>query len=300
MSQDNQTHLKAQSAIFNEGNAHHLFLEFTLTSVTGPLPGLNLIEKPTPRVYTTIGFGERVLDAVDHRLVPESLKPFKQIDSSAGFSAPATQADLFVWIQSNHRDEVFIDGMRWVQQLQKHTEQLREEHGFLFRDSRDLTGFVDGSANPKNEKRFQAALIPEGKHQGGSFVLAQRWEHNLPKFHSQSVEEQHQVIGRSKKESIELEGEEQPSNSHVSRTDIKWENEPVKIYRRSTPTGTTIHPGLFFLAFSADIERFEILLNSMFGLTEDKIQDRLLDFSKPLTGSFYYAPPLSILKRLLS
>ena len=287
-----------QESIFSESHAHHLFLEFELSSITGPLPGREILETTTPRVYTTIACSGKVLDGIDHRLTPELLKPFKTIVSKSGASAPSKQRDLFIWIQSNQRDEVFAQGLLWTEVLKEHTAQLTEEHGFLFRDSRDLTGFIDGSANPKDDKRMEAALIPSGVHADGSFVLTQRWQHRLSDFNQLSVPEQEQVIGRTKKDSVELQGDEQPANSHVSRTDIQRDNNPVKIYRRSTPTGSVQKPGLFFLAFSAELKRFDWLLQSMFGNTEDGIQDHLLTYSKALAGSYYIAPNQQTLKRI--
>ena len=91
---------------------------------------------------------------------------------------------------------------------------------------------------------------------------------------------------------MELTGDAMPKDSHVSRTDLPG----TKIWRRSAPVGGVRDPGLFFLAFGADVERFQTLLRSMFGLTGDGLHDRMLRFTKPTTGSFYYAPPVAALK----
>ena len=130
--------------------------------------------------------------------------------------------------------------------------------------------------------------------------MTQRWLHDLPAFHSLDVEEQERVIGRTKKSSIELDEEHMPSDSHVSRTEIKREGSEVEIYRRSTPTGYLSDAGLYFLAFSADLRRFTWILESMFGKTEDSICDHLLTYSKPLTGSFYFAPNMQALSRIFA
>lgn len=290
--------MNPQTGIFEEGLAHHCYLEFSVPQVSGRLPGKALFDRPTPRVHETYAFSGSVLSGIDHRLQPEGLEPFDGIDGVGGFAAPSTQTDLFIWIQSNQRDEVFARSLAWVETMRDCAELKYEELGFLFRDSRDLTGFIDGSANPKADKRFDAALIQSGPHAGGSFVFTQRWQHDLGKFHSLPVNEQEQVIGRTKKDSIELEGDDMPPDSHVSRTDITHDNEAVKIYRRSTPTGGVLSPGLFFLAFSADQQRFQWLLDSMFGNTGDDQHDRLLSFSKPITGSYYFAPNLETLSRI--
>ena len=289
-----------QTSIFEVDNAHHLFLEFDVPAVTGPFPGGELLVKPTPRTYETFAFSGNVLDGIDHRLVPEELESFETIDGGDNRVAPATQGDVFIWIQGNQRDEVFARGLVWTQVLNSSARLKREEHGFLFRDSRDLTGFIDGSANPRDNMRLEAALIPSNAYAGGSFVLTQRWQHDLQKFHALSVEAQEGVIGRTKKSSIELDEERMPPNSHVSRTDIKRDGKAVKIYRRSTPTGGVSNPGLFFLAFSADLRRFKWLLDSMYGNSDDGINDRLLEYSKPLSSSFYFAPNVRALNRIFA
>ena len=289
-----------QAAIFEESHAHHLYLEFETPIVTGALPGAELLAAPVSRVHETLAFSGKVLDGIDHRLVPPELKPFEAIDGLDDLVAPATQGDVFVWIQSNQRDEVFARGLAWTRALNPVAQLIQEEHGFLFRDSRDLTGFIDGTENPKGDERLEVALIDSGSHAGGSFVMTQRWLHDLASFHDQEVEEQERVIGRTQKSSIELDEEHMPSDSHVSRTEIERDGSEVEIYRRSTPTGGMTDAGLFFLAFSAELHRFTWILESMFGKTEDNVRDQLLSFTKPLSGSYYFAPNIQALTRIFA
>ena len=279
-----------QSGIFAEGNAHHIYLEFRVDDDCTSLPNSDLVSDPFPDGEQVIGFGSTLLSRIDPGYAPDGLKPFETIRGMDDKVAPATQRDLFVWIQGSRRDECFLRALEWRDALGSVANIEQEEHGFVFRDSRDLTGFVDGSANPKGDKRQEAVIIPNGPHQGGTFVLGQRWIHNLSKFHAETVHNQEKIIGRTKVDSIEFEGDDQPPNSHVSRTDIKRGEEPVKIFRRSTPTGSVRDAGLYFLAFSAELWRFQYLLESMFGLTGDNIRDRLLSYSKPISGGFFFAP----------
>ena len=190
--------------------------------------------------------------------------------------------------------------MAWTRALADVAQLKHEEHGFLFRDSRDLTGFIDGTSNPKDEERHEVALIPSGVHAGGSFVLTQRWFHDLSAFHAQEIEDQERVIGRTKKSSVELEVERMPPDSHVSRTEIERDGIEVEIYRRSTPTGGMTDAGLYFLAFSAELQRFTWILESMFGNAKDGLRDHLLTFTKPLSGSFYFAPNVQALHRIFA
>lgn len=280
-----------QTGILHEGSAHHIFLEFTVSGAPRFLPGRALAVSPAVGGEQVIAFGAGLLGSLTGVAPPPGAAGFTAVAGGGGHVAPATQRDLFIWLHGERRDELFMRALEWRAALQGAAELAAEEHGFLFRDSRDLTGFVDGSANPKEDARRTVAIISEGDHAGGSFVMAQRWMHDLASFNALPVVDQERVIGRTKADSIELTGDAMPADSHVSRTDIKRGGEAVKIYRRSSPVGGVRDPGLYFLAFSADLNRFRWLLESMYGATDPSHRDRLLGYSKPISGSFFYAPP---------
>ena len=145
-----------------------------------------------------------------------------------------------------------------------------------------------------------AALVPEGRPgAGGSHVLAMRWVHDLDAFERLPVEEQERVFGRTKPDSIEFVGARLPTDAHIARVQIDDDaGEEVQIYRRSVPYGTTREHGLNFLAFGADRERFDRMLRRMFGPSDDGRHDRLADFSRPVSGAFYFAPSLTLLATL--
>ena len=285
-----------QAGIFREGTAHHIFLEFRVPEAPAFLPGRPLALAPVAAGEQVIGFGRDLMAGLrsSESSPPSALADFS-IVAGRGKSAPASQRDLFIWLHGEARDELFARALAWRDALSGIARLAAEEHGFRFRDSRDLTGFVDGSANPKDDARMSAALVPAGPHAGGSFIFAQRWIHDLAGFGALPVADQERVIGRTKADSIELTGDAMPPDSHVSRTDIKRDGEAVKIYRRSSPVGRLEDAGLYFLAFSADPDRFRWLLESMYGLAADGLSDRLLGHSQPVTGSLFYAPPPSTL-----
>lgn len=280
-----------QAGVLQDDSAHHIFLEFTVYGAPASLPGRGLAASPVPDGAQVVAFGAGLLGGLSAVPAPEGAADFTAIAGVNGLSAPATQRDLFIWLHGKRRDELFVRALAWRKALLEVADLSGEEHGFRFRDSRDLTGFVDGSANPKGDARRTAAIIGEGDHAGGSFVMAQRWVHDLASFNALPVADQERVIGRTKADSIELAGDAMPPNSHVSRTDIKRAGQAVKIYRRSAPVGGVRDPGLYFLAFSADWNRFRWLLDSMYGLADPGLRDRLLSYSKPISGSFFYAPP---------
>ena len=268
-----------QGGIFSEGVDHHVFLEFALDDPKGSLPTSDLVRAPIAGGDQVVAFGPALADA--------ALPRFDTINGPGGFHAPGTQQDIFIWLHGQQRDELFARALDWRAALRPAAEIRFENHGFKFRDSRDLTGFVDGTANPKGGERYQAALTDDG----GSFVLAQRWVHDLAAFGTLPVADQERVFGRTKPDSVELVGAAMPADSHVSRTDLPG----AAVWRRSAPVGGARDPGLFFLAFSADVARFRLLLESMFGLTGDGLQDRMLRFTRPTSGSYYYAPPAAAL-----
>ena len=269
-----------QDGIFSEDVDHHVFLEFAMRGDGTTLPKTELAVAPIDGGAQVIALGPALAD------VP--LPAFLTIEGLAGHVAPGTQQDVLVWLHGRRRDELFARGLCWRDTLAPVAEVTFENHGFKFRDSRDLTGFVDGTANPKDDARYAAALTEAG----GSYVLAQRWVHDLKGFADLPVDDQERVFGRTKSDSVELTGDAMPEDSHVSRTDLPG----TKIWRRSAPVGGVRDPGLFFLAFGADVERFQTLLRSMFGLSGDGLHDRMLRFTKPVTGSFYYAPPVAAIK----
>ena len=121
-------------------------------------------------------------------------------------------------------------------------------------------------------------------------MLSQQWVHNLPAFNGLSQSEQERVVGRTKPDSIELEGDAMPPTSHVSRADYKETGKALKIVRRSAPYGTVAVHGLYFLAFSCELYRFQVLLERLFGVSGDGVSDHLIRYSKPLTSSYWFAP----------
>ena len=160
-----------------------------------------------------------------------------------------------------------------------------------------MTGFVDGTENPHDEEARAAALIPAGHTgAGGSFVLTQQWVHDLERFGALGQAEQESVIGRTKPDSIELD--DAPPTAHVRRTDVQVDGQALKIYRRSAPFGGLRQHGLYFIAFSREIMIFAMQLDRMFGCADDGLMDRLTEFSTPVSGAYWFAPPVESLTAL--
>ncbi len=284
-----------QAAIFELDHPHTYHLEYKrrtgsdLSSCRHAIHALVAMRTEFPSLV--LGFGFDLWSELAPNSIPRDFRSFDPLESPAGFSAPSTQGDLFIWLHGPLFDPLFDLALTVQRILREHFELSHEAHGFVRSESRDLTGFIDGSANPTGEDARAAALIPAGSVGArGSFVLTQKWTHDLDKFGALDIAAQEQVFGRTKPDSIEFEGDAMPENSHVGRTDVKVDGVGQKLLRQSTPIGTVAEHGLYFLAFSCELSRFDVLLRRMFGLSEDGIHDRLIEFSEAQTGAYWFAP----------
>lgn len=284
-----------QKAIFIEGTKAFSYLEYKLDyssnrrrlkDALGIISDLN-----TETSSVVICFGRQAWDWLNPSWAPASFAAYTEVRGAAGYVMPSTQRDLFFWINSDRKDSNF-DVAQAIQNSLKDVATLElEQDGFRYHDSRDLTGFIDGTENPIEDERFGIALIPDGESgAGGSHVFSQKWIHDLESFQTLPEKMQEKIIGRTKPDSVELKDDDMPEDSHVSRADAKVDGVAMKIYRRSTPYGNLDENGLFFLAFACDPYRIQIQLERMTGATEDKIHDKLMEFSKPVTGSYWFAP----------
>lgn len=212
-----------------------------------------------------------------------------------GFAFPAfslaglesTQGDLLLWIQGENRSLV-VDAMLTAHRRLATLGSVQLElPAFVYHDYRDISGFVDGIGNPEGDKGRLAALVPDNQPgAAGSFVITQKWVHQLDAFEALPVAEQERVFGRTKADAVEFDEDKMPPDSHVGRTD----DDVMKIWRRSVPYATTVEQGTYFVAFSCEQERFDYLLKRMFGQDESGVVDRLTTFSTPVMNSYWFAP----------
>tara|TARA_R110001592_G_scaffold1874_40_gene11638 strand:+ start:3764 stop:4660 length:897 start_codon:yes stop_codon:yes gene_type:complete len=283
-----------QAGIFVEGSSSHFFLEYKLVDGLSLEELRDAVSKAVALrdagVNRVWAFGADCWRSIAPAACPADLKPFAAIGEGRQV-APASQRGIFLWLHGDNHSANFDAAMTATAALAAVATLQLEKIGFLYKDSRDLTGFIDGTENPKGRGQQTVALIPEDEPgAGGSYVMSQQWVHNLRSFSALSQPEQEAVIGRTKPDSIELNDEAMPDNSHVSRSDVKINGVAQKLYRRSVPYGGVLEHGLYFLAFSADIRRFDHILQSMFGVSGDGVHDRLTDFSTPVSGSYWFAP----------
>ncbi|MEG3619748.1 Dyp-type peroxidase [Magnetovibrio sp. PR-2] len=290
-----------QNGIFVEGHRYLHALEYAVSGSLSPTTltrAINAAKRADAEAV--FAFGPQLWAQMGRDHMPSGFTDFQPLNGPKA-QAPATQRDILVWVHAPERDQVLDAVLAIDAVLSAEAARELDVPGFVYHDSRDLTGFVDGSANPKDDAaKREAALVPEGEPgAGGAIVFSQKWAHDLAKFNALEVGDQERVIGRTKPDSIELEGDAQPEDSHVSRTDLKVGGIAQKMYRRSFPYGTASEHGLYFLAFCCEQSRFDNVLASMWGMDHGGVTDHLLSFSTPQTGSYWFAPSEESLKAVL-
>lgn len=294
-----------QFGIFGRGTPAHHFLEFDLRPGITPDQAVASFRRlRTPEVSAgginlVMAFGADLWQAVAPSHAPTSSTPFREVVGPKDRRAPATPHDAWLWVSGSAPD-VTWDHARAATRAVSDVAKLADEHtGFSYHDGRDMTGFVDGTANPPIRRAADVALVPSGEPgEGGSHVLVMRWVHDLAAFERLPVEEQQRVIGRTKADSVELPDAAKPPTAHIERVTVQVGGEELKIFRRSVPYGTVQEHGLYFIAFSADPSRYDRMLARMFGTAGDGVHDRLIDFSRAVSGAYYFAPSLNALNEL--
>lgn len=307
----------AQAGLFDENSRHGRFLEYNFFSdvkidvLKTALKSVLDVVDAVDGLYLNMSFGSSGWDLVNPSWRPQELVSFSSL-ATDDLTMPETQADLFIWLHTADAEVIPLTLLSVYQIMESVAELQLDIEGLKNKQSRDLIGFVDGTANAKDDQRLPIALIPEGEAgAGGSYVISQRWQHDLAKFNHLSIHEQEKVVGRTKEDDVELEGDAMPEDSHVSRTDAKVDGIGMKIFRRSSPymasqLAATSHGrrkkpdnGLYFLAFACEMQRFTVQLDRMMGLTPDGISDKLMQFSQVKNSSYWFMPSATDLQLLL-
>ncbi len=293
-----------QSGILPDSNCHAAFLTFRcrvgeettervrqaaarLPEMTAEVAALG----PAANLVSVIAFGAAVWDDLYPAARPDGLAPF-QAFADGGRSAPGTEADIFLHLRADRRDLVFALARRLRLALGDAVAVVEEVHGFRNLDSRDLTGFVDGTENPQGlDDRSSVALMSDGDFAGGSFVNIQRYVHDLSSWEALSVRQQEDIIARTKQDDVEYPSERKPPTAHIKRVSIKVGGESLEMLRHSMPYGTADEHGLYFVAYAARPDSFSRMLEAMIVADAAGRYDHLMDYSRAVTGASFFAPP---------
>lgn len=269
--------------------ARHLFFAIESVDALGQLPAVLTALLPlVDGDATVVGLGESLVHALDGKLA--GLRAFPAL-SGAGVDVPSTQHALWVWLRGDDRGELLHRARAIEAALAPALKLVQSTDSFRYKTGHDLTGYEDGTENPEGEAAIAAAFVGDGAagEAGGSFVAVQHWAHNLDHFAAMPQDEQDNIIGRRKTDNAELE--DAPESAHVKRTAQESFEPEAFVLRRSMPWAEGGAAGLLFVAFGCTLDAFEVQLRRMAGL-EDGIADALFRFSRPLTGGYYWCPPL--------
>jgi len=208
---------------------------------------------------------------------------------------PATGGDILLHVKAETQSLCFETVKKFVESLPPGSvARVEDKYAFQYQDGRDLSGFLDGTENPADDtSRRGAALLPNG----GSFVIHQKWIHNLDFLHSRSQSQQEAIIGRTKEDSAEISKSQIKKTSHVSR--MRDENfKKIPIVRQSMPFGDVNENGLLFIAYSNSVSKFDQMLDQMVGKRNGTESDASMSFSRCVASNYYYCPSLKELSSL--
>jgi putative iron-dependent peroxidase len=300
-----------QPGVLAAGSPHAYFLTFTTGHGAGDSAWIRAIRDilPTAKalairekragLFCVLGIGSGLWNRLSPENRPAGLRPFRAIEAN-GRVAPATGGDLLVQITSGRHDLNLDLAMTLAQRLQHVATVSEEIHGFRYRDSRDMTGFIDGTENPKGKAKAVAALIgaEDRRFACGSYVAVQRYIHDLEGWRRLDDREQERIIGRTKRSSAELPKLRKSDTAHISRVVIERDGEELQILRQSYPWGTIREGGLYFVAYTKSLDIFDLMLARMMGAADDGKHDRLMEFSRAVTGATFFAPSLETIASL--
>lgn len=296
--------ITAQPGIFAQGTRSHFQLEFKLNKgarveeVRAALRGFREPAVTFGGANVVMGFSKRAWKMLLPDASPVELDDFAGVKGSK-YSAPGTQRDVWVWIHGHGHDIVLDVARGAAHALAKVAKLELEVPCFVYRDSRDLLGFIDGTENPPVAAAPELTLFQSGAGAGGSIALAMKFVHDISKFQALDLKAQEKVIGRSRLDSVEMDDHAKPPTAHISRVVIEEDGEELEIYRRSVPYGGVNEHGLYFIAFTNQPWRIEAMLANMYGTAEDKLTDALLDYTRAVTGSYFFVPSLTDLARAI-
>ncbi len=254
---------------------------------------------PEGRLTCVVGVGAGVWDRLFGVPSPAGLHPFRELDGPR-HRAPATPGDLLFHIRAHRLDMCFELAQLLTERLARDGQVVDEVHGFRSFDERDLLGFVDGTENPDGAAARSAVLIDgeDPTYAGGSYVVVQKYLHDLEGWNALSVEEQERSFGRTKLDDVEFPDDAKPANSHVALNTIVDESgRQHQIMRFNMPFGRVGAGefGTYFIGYVHRPEVIEEMLANMFVGRPPGTYDRILDFSTAVTGNLFFVPALDFL-----
>jgi putative iron-dependent peroxidase len=250
------------------------------------------------RLSCIMGIGSDAWDRLFGEPRPKDLHPFQEINGV--HRAVATPGDLLFHIRAMRMDLCFELATLIMGRLGGAVAMADEVHGFNYFDERDLLGFVDGTENPVDQAALDSALVgaEDAAFEGGSYVIVQKYLHDLKAWEAVPVEQQEKIIGRTKLSDVELDDAVKPSSAHNALTKIVENGEELDIVRANMPFGEVGKGefGTYFIGYAREPRRTELMLQNMFVGRPPGNYDRLLDFSRAVTGTLFFVPSVTFLE----
>jgi porphyrinogen peroxidase len=286
----------SQPAILSPVPPHARYLQFNARSGMEIGPVLAELAGRPLSDGVVIGFGPGLAQGLGSSI--DGMRPFPTI-SGSGVEIPSSQADIWIWIGGMDRGDIAKAGNALAALLSPGFHRVALTDGFMHAGGRDLTGYEDGTENPEGAAAIDAAIVqvpgsspgsgPGTGMDGSSFVAVQQWVHDLSHFASLAEPERDNIIGRRISDNEEID--DAPVSAHVKRTAQESFDPEAFILRRSMPFADESGEGLMFVAFGKSLDAFEAQLRRMAG-GEDGVVDALFRFSRPVSGGYYWCPPI--------
>jgi len=252
------------------------------------------------RLSCVMAFGSDAWDRLFGIPRPKELHPFPEIRGK--HHAVSTPGDILFHIRATRMDLCFELAAQIMARLGDAVSIVDEVHGFNYFDDRDLIGFVDGTENPVDEAAIDAAIIggEDEAFAGGSYVIVQKYLHDLKGWNTVPIEEQEKIVGRYKLSNVELDDSVKPTNAHNALTTIDEDGKELKIVRDNMPFGDVGKGefGTYFIGYARSPRRIEQMLMNMFVGRPPGNYDRLLDFSRAVTGTLFFVPSATFMENV--
>jgi putative iron-dependent peroxidase len=264
------------------------YLIFAMKPGANPRSALAALAAIADGESCVVGIGDSVL-----RALGSPIAGMRQFPSYAGtgFEVPSTPAALWCWLRGSDRGTLVHQGRALAHALVPAFALEQAIDAFRYGKGLDLTGYEDGTENPRGRKAVAVTAV-DGMGagiDGSTFVAVQQWVHDLDRFQSMSPREQDYTVGRRKRDNKELD--HAPASAHVKRTAQESFEPEAFVVRRSMPWADGARAGLVFVAFGKSLDAFEAQLRRMVGV-EDGIADALFRFTRPVTGAYFWCPPV--------
>ncbi len=261
---------------------HARYLTFRLLPGADPRDALRALASRPMDDRAVFGLGASLVGALGATI--DALRPFPAREG-AGVTVPSTPAPLWLWLRGEDRGELLHRGRALEAALAPAFALDETTDAFTYGAGLDLSGYEDGTENPTGDDAIEAAFAGDGS----SFVAVQRWVHDLARLDAMSELERDHTIGRRHADNEEID--DAPASAHVKRAAQESFEPEAFLLRRSMPWSDPTASGLVFVAFGRSFDAFEAILARMVG-AEDGVVDALFRFTRPVSGAFYWCPPV--------